>query len=136
MKKRKGFTLVELLIVIAIIGVLTATVLTSLGDARESGINAKIMAELDGLSKRASIEFSETGSYNSACGTNGTATSTIILNLITSVETLSPESVVCNGSHTEFAVSAAMMTNYWCVDSTGQRKEINAALTPGQMVCP
>ncbi len=48
-RKENGFTIVELLIVIAIIGILAATVLTTLGSAREKARIAKAEEELRGM---------------------------------------------------------------------------------------
>ena len=50
----RGFTLVELLIVIAIIGVLSSTVLVALNDTRAKANNARRMADLKELQKHLS----------------------------------------------------------------------------------
>ncbi len=82
MKWSSGFTLMELLIVIAIIGILVAVVLGSLNDARQGGIDAKIVAEMDALQKRASIEESSQYTFDVVCGSNGVQQSTVIAGLI------------------------------------------------------
>ena len=48
-KLRKGFTLVELLIVIVIIGILAAAMLLSSGSASDSAVAAKIISDLRNL---------------------------------------------------------------------------------------
>jgi len=51
MKKNKAFTLIELLIVIAIIGILAAVILVSLSSARQKSRDAAAMATVESLSK-------------------------------------------------------------------------------------
>ncbi len=135
MKWSSGFTLMELLIVIAIIGILVAVVLGSLNDARQGGIDAKIVAEMDALQKRASIEESSQYTFDVVCGSNGVPQSTVIAGLISSINNIASSTLVCNSDTTQYAVSVAVGTAYWCVDSMSIRKEIASELTT-ELVCP
>ncbi len=134
----RGFTVVELLVVIAVIGILASVILGSLRDARDDGLEAKIKSELVLLGKRASVDESKSFTFDVVCGSNGVATSTEIVNIITSIERFSPFPVICNSDSSMYAVSGAMSsTTFWCVDSVGQSKEILAQLIPGtDYTCP
>ena len=58
--KQKGFSLIELLIVVAIMGILSAIVLSSLGTAREKARDARRIMDVKDMSKLLVIE-SDTG---------------------------------------------------------------------------
>jgi len=45
---KKGFTLVELLVIIAIIGLLASVVISSLNNAKEKGINKELVRNING----------------------------------------------------------------------------------------
>ena len=134
--RQQGFTIIELLTVIAIIGILAGIILASLNDARYSGIDAKVQSELEFLAKRAEIESAQHFSYDTVCGTNGVATSSETLAIVTSINAFASSTVVCNGNAAAYAASAPFGTVFWCVDSTGAKKEIPNALTAGQVACP
>lgn len=138
MNFKSAFTLIELLIVIAIIGVLAALILASLNDAREQGVDVKIKTEMDGIAKRAAIEESSSFIYDTVCGSNFIPQSSIVSGLITSIELISTGPVTCNSESDAFAVSVPLGSSYWCVDSVGSRKIIPNALTttPKELVCP
>jgi general secretion pathway protein G len=59
MKVRKGFTLVELLIVIVIIGILVGAMLMSSGSATDSAQAASILAELRGLKGAVAMYYAD-----------------------------------------------------------------------------
>ncbi len=138
MNSLKGFTLVELLIVIAVIGVLSAVIISSLGDAKDLGLDAKIKSEMSALSKRAVVEESQNFTYDTVCGSNSVTQSPEIINLITAIEEFSTGPVICNSDTYAYAASVPLQTDYWCVDSEGKSGVVTAPLntSPAELVCP
>jgi prepilin-type N-terminal cleavage/methylation domain-containing protein len=131
-----AFTIVELLLVIAIIGILTSVILGSLRGARDDGFDAKIKSEMAVLAKRARVEESQNLTFDVVCGSNGFSTSTEVGRLIESIERFSPEPIVCNSDTETFAISAALSsTTYWCIDSVGRSISTTSALGAGEYVC-
>ncbi len=63
LSNRKGFTLVELLVVVAIIGILAAIAVPRFTDANAAARGAKILADLRTIDSAAAIHLANTGSY-------------------------------------------------------------------------
>ncbi|MFH1346887.1 MAG: prepilin-type N-terminal cleavage/methylation domain-containing protein [Spirochaetota bacterium] len=63
MKKNKGFTLIEILIVIAIIGLLSSVVLVGLGSFRARGRDARRIADLRSVQNSLEIYYVKNNSY-------------------------------------------------------------------------
>ncbi len=71
---KNGFTLLELLVVVGIIGVLSALVLSALGNTRDRGSNAKIKQQMGSMKHQAEL-WSGAGtafSVNTCAFTSGT----------------------------------------------------------------
>jgi prepilin-type N-terminal cleavage/methylation domain-containing protein len=62
-KNKKGFTLVELLTVISIIGLLSSVVYSSLQSSKLKAKDAAVRAGVRELAKLMELEYSDTGSY-------------------------------------------------------------------------
>ena len=75
--KQKGFTVVELLIVISVIGILTTIILTALGSARAKSKEAAIQSSLSSMISQIELSYDTTNNYSNAC--------TSIQELITSI---------------------------------------------------
>ena len=68
-KNRKGFTLVELLVVVAIIGILAAIAVPKFSSASESARGAKIQADLRTIDSAIQIYYASAGAYPAAIAT-------------------------------------------------------------------
>lgn len=128
MNKQKGFTLVELLIVIAIIGILSAIVITSLNKARASGNDGKVKGQIANLRAATDVYYQNHGnSFKGLCSVPmGDVSGTYQL-LQTSNYPVKT-TLDCGDDDSVYSVAASMSGNAaWCVDSDGTSRNANAA---------
>ena len=137
--RSSGFTLLELLVVVAIIGLLTAIVTIALSSARSKGIDASIKSQMKSLQNQ--IEITYVGSsYNNLFTSNNSwaAADTKIQNFLTIIDKLS--STHTAGSTTSFWAAQVRLVNesskYFCVDTTGKMSTSTTAMAAGATVCP
>ncbi|MEQ1557359.1 MAG: type IV pilin protein [Methyloglobulus sp.] len=76
MFKNKGFTLIELMIAVAIIGILAAIAVPSYQESVRKSRRADVKGALLGLANAMERRFTETNSYLGAAGTDATPTDT------------------------------------------------------------
>jgi len=72
-QSQRGFTLLEILIVIAIIGILAAVVLASLNSSRVKARDAQRVAQLKEVEKALAIYYTTNGRYPAGGGSGDTA---------------------------------------------------------------
>jgi prepilin-type N-terminal cleavage/methylation domain-containing protein len=132
----KGFTLIEMVIVVGVIGILTSMVLVGLGRARDYAKDARITSNLNQLKVVAEMRYAVDGNYgNVSAGSPGTGCSysggnSDIMKLATDIcnyggiltitrQTTAP----VNSKYCAYSVlnikTAGGATQYFCVDSTG-----------------
>lgn len=94
----KGFTILELLIVIAIIGILAAVILASLSGARVKARDVAIKDEMSKMRTAAELSRAAIGSYDDVCDENTDAGKLFRSAFVRAAESGSAQSVQCNDS--------------------------------------
>jgi prepilin-type N-terminal cleavage/methylation domain-containing protein len=61
--RSKGFTLIELMVVLSVIGILAAIAIPKFSSTREKGYRAAMMSDLKNLASQQEIYYNETYSY-------------------------------------------------------------------------
>lgn len=130
-----GLTLVELMVVFAIVGILVAIMLRRCSTVRDRGIETEIIAEMVVYNKIGRIAQISTGSCNIICVTHGAATSTKVLACVKSILTTSKQFVCISNSHVFAALTPSGATEYCRVDSIGYKVPITAAPGSGITKC-
>lgn len=146
-KKQKGMTLVELLIVITIIGVLSTIILSSLSASRARAYDSKVKQQLWSFRSAAEIYFNSQDPVNygpvvPVC--NAGIFAEMSQSLGSPGIYLEPNNlpsntvVVCGSSGSAYAVKASLYSGneYWCVDSRGAAKLVSGAIGTSATVCP
>lgn len=67
-KPRAGFTLVELIVVIAIIGLISSVILASLNSVRSKGVSANVTIAMHGLQNALLMYYDDKGTWPSKTG--------------------------------------------------------------------
>ncbi len=141
-KKQKGFTLIEVLVVIAIIGVLSGVVLGAVNSARSKASIVAVKSNVNGIRNSAALLYSSVGSYDTLCDAG--TTSGEQFRAAFEQSTKADNTVLCLSSGTVvfrsaggaissitktatpemWAVSVQMVNgNYFCIDYTGISRE-------------
>lgn len=127
----RGFTFVELLVVIGIIGILSSVVLTSVSTARGKAIEAKTKQELSQAKAQADIYEIFHSNYGTADNTGVSAscdaantlfTDPAFASVITQAEITSGGSAVCASTPSKWVLAVPLAStpgSFWCTDSTG-----------------
>ena len=127
-KITKGFTIIEVLIVVAIIGILGAIIMANVNNYTTKAKDAKIKASLALLQLNGFTYFVTHGTYDPP-GSDIFCSDSITANIFNSIVSTQKR---CNDNPDQWRACA--VTNIpsdgskaWCVDSTGNKKEINGS---------
>lgn len=154
---QRGFTLVELMVVLSIISLMSSIVLASLSTARARAADAAIRTDLNNIRSFSQIYFSNLGQYSTAgasIGLSSTCNSispqTPVTNITNDVafQEIIDDAVLKNGglaakcvaTPTYFVVAVRLKsdaTRAWCVDSSGGSRLLTiwARFTNGDTDC-
>lgn len=123
----KGFTIIELLVVVAIIGVLAAVVLASLSSSRTRAEDSKIRSQLNAIIPAAQIYYDilNAGNWSGVC----TNQSQINIDNMVISATNNRTTGNCSGSGQAGWKAWARLSNgqYWCVDYSASSKTCDVA---------
>jgi prepilin-type N-terminal cleavage/methylation domain-containing protein len=152
--KKGGFTLIEILVVVLIIGLLAAVILASLGSSRDKGSNGAIRSGVDSLRKQAEVLYnnmnlsygggtmsdvtncvtspSANTIFNAATGTDAAIIAKMVadINLKAGGTSGSPR-VACSQQTNAWAFSVVLKAGLgtYCVDSRGNSPKITSSNT-------
>ena len=162
---KKGFTLIEILVVLAIIGVLASIIIVSVNTTTKKANNAKIKAQLEQARNAAQIyytsnlHYGKAGSGDNSCddGTPGPNADNMFDDTVSNMDFIVKQSnypsntaISCRSNATggadadEYAVSATLTggssgalpnADNWCVDSTGFSNAIADPLNNNDTTC-
>ncbi len=123
-----GFTLIEMLVVIAVIGILSSVLLTSLGPSKEKAKDARIIQEIN--QARTIAELLNDGDYDAVpTRPDDIARHSSLGPLITdigqeggelTIKRTSSAFVIYSKLNSKSEEPGNIRTNYYCVDSTGR----------------
>jgi len=129
MNKSKGFTIIELIVVIAIIAVLASIVLVNVTGYINKGKDAAIKGNLASLLTNSTVFFDTNATYTgfSANTTTGCGTGSPIRAAITAAG----GTLTCTETATLWCASSpekVSTSTYFCVDSSGKKSESTTAI--------
>lgn len=139
-KNHKGFTLIELMVVIAIIVILSGIILTFLISARNKSRDSAVQQELSHLRTQANLYLADNGSYgpdlpiNTSCQpASGLFSDPKVRPLLEHIDVLGSANTCWSFGQTFLVMVTlrAIPDKAWCVDSQNHSQMVLAGTIPG-----
>lgn len=135
-----GFTLLELLVVVAIIAILASISMVAISDSQNKSKNSKIKSQISNLRRVTEVYYTSNNNTYGSTVSNCTSgmfadTTNDVAKFVTIANYPSGTTLACYASSTAWAVSSTLFGGgYWCTDSTGANKQTSSATT--STTCP
>ncbi len=153
-RRHYGFTLIEILVVIAIIGLFAGIIFAGLYNSRIKSANTFIQSEMDTLRAQATLYYENNGNTYGPAPSNcadgnlqpdmfdptnpeGVQVQKILTAIITQLPNGSNTYIRCTSGGQTWMVQVQLKNNvgYWCVDDTGASKLEGSFATAGSTDC-
>jgi general secretion pathway protein G len=137
MNKHSGFTIIELVVVIAIIGVLSSIVIVKTSSIKNKARDAAIKEDMNSFSRLALDYFEDHGNYGGFCESLDAET---LFDAIPAYD--EKKEKICQHDSDDWLVCAQLnfpedRSKAWCIDKSGIRKQIDSAdCQQGMTTCP
>lgn len=132
MNNRKGFTLVEMLVVIAVIGIISTVALTALGPSRNRAKDSRIISGLNQI--RAIAEVVYDGDYDAVDPVQADIAKSSADITANGGQLVITRSVAPSQAYEAHSRLASNNARFYCVDSSGAT--IETVNVPNNGVCP
>jgi len=134
-KKNQGFTLIEVLVVIAIIGILAGIIIFSLKETKDKAKDARIIDEMSQIRSVANMHYND-NSYSFNGFSCGVVNMSVVCNDITAQggDLIDPIPVSLDGQ--DYCVEAKLNSGaWWCVDAQGRSAKYDTSTMPTEPAC-
>jgi len=122
MKQNKGFTLIEMLVVVGMIGVLAAAVLTALGPSRQKARDARVISGLNQIAAIAETGFNGNSYPADLAAIKALSGGATVVDDVKAIAGSDPAYSIGEANSATFAVSSVLPSGgSYCVDSSGKR---------------